>query len=183
MRKVLNLGCGSNLIKSERLDVINLDANKEFKPDIVCNIIHEDIPLEDDSIDTIWMFHIIEHIVKVNRTTVLLECNRVLKEGGNIIITYPEFEICAKNFIENKNGKRDLWEATLFGRQSDIYDFHVTAMVSKLFKHELIDHGFTNIVVKAEHAPEDFNTIINAVKEKRIETREQVIAREVCGVS
>jgi len=168
-------------MKNEYLDIINVDANPEFKPDLVCNITVEPLELEDKSINTIWMFHMIEHITKTNRPTVLLECNRVLKECGRIVITYPEFSKCAANFLENKGGNREFWEATMYGRQSHGFDFHVVPMHTPLFKHELIDYGFTDIVDLPEKE-ENYNTIITGVKKEDVVTREAIIAKEVCGV-
>lgn len=126
------------------------------------------------------MFHSIEHINRVSRPIVLLEINRLLKIGGIVIFSYPEFEICAKNLLTNYRGQREFWEATLYGRQLHSFDYHVVPMVSKLFKFELIDYGFTNSYHITESEQEPFNSILKAIKKKDIITREEVIAREVC---
>lgn len=181
MQKILNLGSGKQLVRYPNAEVINVDANSEFKPDIVCNITAESLPLDDGSIDRIWMFHMIEHITKVCRPNVMLECNRVLKSGGEIFITYPEFEKCAKNFLDNLGGLREFWEATLYGRQSHGFDFHVVPMVSELFKHELIDYGFGKFDIKPEES-ENYNTILKATKLRDVVTREEVVARELFNV-
>lgn len=182
MRKVLNLGCGDNLIRLDDIEVINVDANPEFKPDVVCNITVDRLKLEDKTVDTIWIFHMIEHITKTNRPNVLLECNRVLKTGGNLILTYPEFSECSKRFLDNTNGNREFWEATLYGRQAHGFDFHVVPMHTPTFKHELIDYGFKVGNIKSE-LEEEYNTIIDCEKIRDVVTRESIIAKEVCGVN
>lgn len=141
----------------------------------------ESIPVKNGYFDEVWMFHMIEHLTKILRADVLFEINRVLKIGGTAIFTYPEFEKCAKNFIDNKDGNRDFWEATLYGRQSHSFDYHVVPMHTTLFKHELIDYGFKQIKSDIESETESHNTITTAIKSNNICTREDVIAREVCG--
>jgi len=126
------------------------------------------------------MFHSIEHVTRICRPTVLLEINRLLKIGGEVIFSYPEFEICSKNLLSNHIGKREFWEATLYGRQMHNFDFHVVPMISKDFRHELIDYGFKYLKDREESELEPYNTILSAIKKKDIITREEVIAREVC---
>lgn len=125
----------------------------------------------------------IEHITKVNRSSVLLEINRVLVEGGIAIFSYPEFSKCAANYLENKGGQRDFWEATIYGRQSHNFDYHVVPMHSELFKHDLIDYGFRDIEIMEESEQEPFNTVIYATKFEDVVTKEQVIADECCQLN
>ncbi len=50
----------------------------------------EGIPLQDASVDLIFMTDVLEHIEDDNR--VLSECFRVLKSGGYILITVPAYQ-------------------------------------------------------------------------------------------
>lgn len=74
---VLNLGGGRTQIgKSINLQLPEWDANKDK------------IPFQDDSVDQVHMYHLIEHLN--NPVRVFIEIQRVLKTGGhcNIVVPY-----------------------------------------------------------------------------------------------
>ena len=122
--------------------VINVDADKTCKPDVLLNIISGKWPWKDNEIDEVWMFHAMEHLKRDTHGIVLLKINNALKMGGRVIFSYPEFKRCADNFIENFRGQRDYLENTLYGRQDSPFDFHVVPMHSPYFKSFLLDYVF-----------------------------------------
>ena len=112
----LNLGCGSELL----LDYINVDINKlkksksnepiekfEFYQSVV-----EDLSwLEDSSVSEIRAKDIIDHIHWKDLEKTLLEWNRVLQEGGNLILrNIPDFEKSFNQYFKSERNKED-WEA------------------------------------------------------------------------
>jgi|GEM_PF-5363857 len=68
--------------------VITVDFEPKWKPDYVAN--QDNLPFEDNSIDTIISSHCIEHCMNTRKT--LREWFRVLKEGGKIAISMPHGE-------------------------------------------------------------------------------------------
>ncbi len=72
--RVLHLGCGRKKWAAEQLfpyvglkldgpaDITHLDADPDLKPDIVCDLGHEPIPVDDGSVDLVIAWHVIEHI-------------------------------------------------------------------------------------------------------------------------
>ena len=91
--RCLNLGCGNKIKKStENEEWINLDFRKLEGVDIVCDLTKEKILLEDNSIDFILADDILEHFQPKELINVLLECHRVLDEGGEIEIKTPDIE-------------------------------------------------------------------------------------------
>src|ERR1017187_8125756 len=102
--KRLNLGCGANKIEG----FINIDAEPSCKPDVICNFI-EKIPYKTDSVDEVVLFHTIEHINKVYHVKLLQEVWRVLKPGGGLMVSYPEFTTCVENWKTNYRGKKAYW--------------------------------------------------------------------------
>ncbi len=68
----LNLGSGL----SPTLGFVNLDY-PTWNADI------ESIPEEDESVDTIYAFHFLEHLTGANVIRILSEAQRVLKVGGD----------------------------------------------------------------------------------------------------
>ncbi|HXG06252.1 MAG TPA: methyltransferase domain-containing protein [Nitrososphaera sp.] len=54
------------------------------------------LPVEDHSFDVIWCSHVIEHVLDTHGF--LLECNRVLKQDGYVIIRTPDLKKVQFNF-------------------------------------------------------------------------------------
>lgn len=155
---IYNFGCGDNRISG----AINVDINDALKPDVVMNFL-EPLPLASNSVDVIYFLHVIEHIHKDRHLQLLQEFWRVLKPEGWIYFAYPEFVKCATNYIRNAQGMRDFWEATIYGRQSSPFDFHVALMHTRRFKYFIERIGFRVLAISDEKS-QPFNTILLASK-------------------
>jgi len=169
----LNLCCGRNKLK----DCDNVDINEKNEPDFVYDI-RNVFPVEDGKYDEVFLFHSIEHIESKYHKFIFREIHRVLKTGGCFYISYPEFERIAKNWLENKQGRREFWGWTIYGRQENQFDFHVHPMYSEEVKAQLIEVGFKDIEIKPEQ-PDDFNTIVKCVKCKPQLTYEEVLQNDI----
>lgn len=155
----LNIGCGTNKIDG----YVNIDIEPNVKPDLIHNFVNQQLPYKDKSVDEIVCFHTIEHIHKHFHKRILVDCWRVLKPQGRIIITYPEFLKCVKNWKVNYRGRKEFWEKTIFGRGLYLSDLHVCIMHTPEFLDTLLDCGFTNVVATPEK-DEFWNTIVTGVK-------------------
>jgi predicted SAM-dependent methyltransferase len=173
--KILNIGCGDNKLEG----IVNIDANQAFEPDYCVDISISALPFDDECFDEVLMFHTIEHIPRFYHNHVFYEINRVLKRLGDLYISYPEFEVCSRNYLDNHKGKMEFWEATIFGRGKTKWDEHKCAMVSSRFRMYLKDFGFDDFVVKPESERESFNTALKCKKSYLISNREDIIKREV----
>lgn len=67
----------------ESWEYCNIDAST--KPDYNCSA--EDIPVDDEAFDIVLMTEVLEHLE--NPEIVLQECKRILKIGGQMILTMP----------------------------------------------------------------------------------------------
>lgn len=152
----LNLGCGANKLEG----YTNIDINASLQPDIVHDFTTA-LPFEDTSVDQVVMFHVIEHIEKQKHLSLLLNVRRVLKSDGILIISYPEFSKIAQNWLENRAGKREFWEATIYGRQSSPSDYHVCCMDSDEFIYLLKSAGY-RITQCIPEPMELYNTVVKA---------------------
>ena len=86
---VLDAGsCGSERYKSFfKFDkYIKIDIDSSHNPDVVGSV--ENIPLKNDSIDSIISTQVLEHIK--NPQKAVEEFYRVLKSGGNCLVTVPQ---------------------------------------------------------------------------------------------
>lgn len=171
----LNIGSGETKLKG----FINIDVEKKVKPDLLLNIKLERLPFRDQSVSQINCIHNLEHIELQHWNNVLGEFSRVLKKDGLLILAYPEFERCAKNFIENFQGLKEFWRDTLYGRQLYPGDYHVVPMVTKDIINVLTKVGFKEFKYCEEHK-ETYNTFMICTKGILL-SREQLVKEEIFG--
>ncbi len=98
----LHLACGHDY----QDDYINIDlyapdtAKVDFRHDV------RSLPYEDNSVDEIRAFHIIEHFDFFEGQEVLKEWYRVLKPGGKLYLETPDFLETCRAFVEADNDFR-----------------------------------------------------------------------------
>lgn len=173
---LLNYGSGE-----KKLDgFINIDIESSVKPDLICDLRKQALPFANESIDEIWCIHNIEHIELIFWPHIFYEFNRVLKLNCNLILAYPEFEICVKYFLENYKGMRDFWRNTLYGRQLWPGDYHVTPVQSSVLANHLSMSGFKKIKYKSEDEAE-YYSILQAKKGISL-NREDIIRKEIFNI-
>jgi ubiquinone/menaquinone biosynthesis C-methylase UbiE len=66
---------------------ITIDIDRETKPDIVADVTR--LPLRANTFDRAFMTDVIEHLPEGSERTALCETRRVLKCGGELILTTP----------------------------------------------------------------------------------------------
>lgn len=111
--RVLDLGAGTakykEIIKKNAIDYIACDVKKNENINILCDVTNLNFPPE--SFDTVISTQVFEHID--NPFTVAREIKKVLKTGGNAIITAPfMFPIHADpkdNFRFSKEGLEEIF--------------------------------------------------------------------------
>ena len=169
----LNLACGDQKFK----DCVNLDAESSVNPDVIANL-KDKLPFGNETVDEVYLFHTIEHIEKMHHPWVLSEIHRVLKPTGVFLVSYPEFSEILKFWLENKHGKRDFWENTIYGRQSHKHDYHVSAMDSVEFIQTLMTYGFKEIV-RMKEPGQEFNTVLKCKRGVPFISTEQLLYNDV----
>lgn len=92
----VNLGCGDH--KAEGW--VNIDIAPEVEPDIVASIL--DLPFEDNSIDRVYVGHVLEHIPLLSIVDAAHEVYRVLKPGGVACFVGPDFFEGWKNSFDEE---------------------------------------------------------------------------------
>jgi glycosyltransferase involved in cell wall biosynthesis len=100
----LHLACGHDYDDS----YINVDlyAPDDAKCDVRFDVMK--LPYEDNSVDEIKAFHIIEHFHFFEVQEVLKEWYRVLKPGGRLYLETPDFLETCRAFVEGDNDFRVL---------------------------------------------------------------------------
>lgn len=154
MKTYVNVGCGSNIVKSTKdikwinIDNFYLPESKDFtKGDIL------DIPLESNSVDYVMADQVLEHLAMADVTTALYEMRRILKKGGRCVLMVPDFEGAARQWLDqNFNATFDpmkyMWfSEVIYGNQMHPGEFHKTPMCAR-YLHEMLKMvGFHNATI------------------------------------
>ena len=93
----LNLGCG----KKHMEGYVNVDLDNNWsslKPDLIADI-SKRLPFDDESVDEVASFHVIEHFYRYDIENILEDWIRVLKKGGTFVVECP----CLNKILELYN--------------------------------------------------------------------------------
>lgn len=134
----LHLGCGKRHIPG----FVHIDAIDYPHVDHVATIDNLSF-IVDASVDLIYNCHVLEHFKRRDVGRVLKEWHRVLKPGGILRVSVPDFaELCE---VYRKFGHLDLVVGPLFGRQDYLYNIHYNIFDFATLELRLQEAGFVNI--------------------------------------
>src|SRR3989344_2340989 len=83
--KKLNIGCG----EFKKKGYINLDINKNVKPEVVHDLGKFPYPFKNDYFDLVEADHVLEHTEDPFK--VMKEIYRIMKPNGTLIVKVPHF--------------------------------------------------------------------------------------------
>ncbi len=154
----LHLGSGSKYIPG----FIHIDLGNYDHVDY-CADMRDLSMFEDSSVDLIYVCHALEYFDRLEVNNVLLEWNRVLKKGGILRISVPDFASIVK--IYKKYGDLDHQGilGPMYGRwqntNSDENLYHRTVYDFKSLEKVLLKNNFESVSLydasKTEHANVD----------------------------
>jgi SAM-dependent methyltransferase len=163
---VLHVGCGprdhNTLHESFRgpeWHEVRLDVDPAMKPDIVASI-SDMSPVPSASVDAVYSHHNIEHVFAHEVPRVMEEFLRVLRPGGEALISTPDLQSVAEAIAAGRLEER-LYRAeagdisaidVVYGLRSDIaegreYMAHRTGFTLRTLGRKLNQAGFVNIQV------------------------------------
>lgn len=136
----LHLGCGSRYIPG----FVHVDAQPAPHVDIVGPV--EKLPMDDNSVSLIYASHVLEHFGRYAYKAVLKEWFRVLKPGGILRLSVPDFAASAAIYYEQglADGLSGL-VGLIVGGQRNEHDFHKMIFDEKFLCKELLDTGFREV--------------------------------------
>ena len=140
----LHLGCGKRFFKG----YVHVDIQDYDHVDYKTNVDNLSI-FEDDTASLIYASHVLEYFDFFEAKRVLKEWRRVLKPGGTLRISVPDFDSLLKVYsMTNRNIEKII--GPLFGRISsekvfDQYIYHKTVYNFSKIKDLLSQSGFINV--------------------------------------
>ncbi len=101
--------------------------------------------VEDASVDEIRASHVLEHIPKAHTVETLREWRRVLKPGGRLFVSVPDFAKIVCCIIAGSTDPH--LEGYLMGGQTDEHDFHHAIFTASKLSDQLEAAGFSRIAI------------------------------------
>lgn len=139
----LNLGgAGEGFLDSRIPGFLTVDLRPGTTTDIVADCSKLDC-FESGTVDVVYASNILEHWSLTRTVEVLREWNRVLKPGGNIYISVPDFDSAVKLYLNF--GLTEWLRYHLWGDQKHPLNYHYTCFTFATLAKDLMDAGFKDI--------------------------------------
>ena len=145
MRQV-NVGCGEDVL--EGWDNVDIVPREGAITADCC-----DLPYEDETVDYIRAYHLLEHLTKPHLVQFSVECHRLLRPGGKLEIVSPDMETLLGIYWRHTNQESiefedfvisptDWLDNLLFSRHLHDYDYHRQGIYQG--KLQEVFHRFTS---------------------------------------
>ena len=137
-RVLVHLGCGD----VDAPGFINVD----FNPAPHVHFVHDvtSLPfLSDESANLVYACHVLEHFPKEQIKNIFWEWRRVLKHGGTIRLSVPDFDKLITVYFDNSNNVESIRSALL--GYLDGYNSHLLLFNFEFIKNLLEENGFINV--------------------------------------
>jgi len=145
----LHLGCGKAHIDG----FINIDITNYPGVDMVDDVRHLS-KFKENTVDTIYACMVLEHLGRFKYPLALKRWHALLKDGGILRITVPDFEAICEYYMETKDLATIY--CALYAGQDSSKNYHYWCWDFKTLKQDLESAGFKNITRydrdKTEHA-------------------------------
>jgi len=149
----LNIGCGEYHLQG----FINVDQFANVNPDLLADALN--LPYQPGTIDEIYAGHLLEHLTFEEGQKALKYWYSLLKSGGIIGITVPDFDIIAKKHLVNPTAEsmkqiNDMWIYSYVQDSLHRYCYNEALLIDVMK-----DAGF----VELEKLPVDHPYFVNPV--------------------
>ena len=134
----LNIGCGDEVVHG----FLRCDM---FRPDVDLVFDCTKIPMDDNSVDEIRAYHLLEHFNFMEGQNVLTEWHRALKRGGRLHLEVPDLLETCKEFVNQTEDKRIILYSHFFGYDWEPGQAHKFLYTETQLFWQLSKIGFSRI--------------------------------------
>jgi predicted O-linked N-acetylglucosamine transferase (SPINDLY family)/predicted SAM-dependent methyltransferase len=102
----------------------------------------------DESVDEIYASHVVEHVGYLEPMKRMLgEFHRVLRKGGSLKASVPDFEVLCRLFIDPRHSSEERFHIMrmAFGGQTNPHDFHYVGWTFEFLTDYLQAAGFSRV--------------------------------------
>jgi predicted SAM-dependent methyltransferase len=139
----LNLGGAGEGFLDGRIDgFLTVDLRDSPSTDIVCDC-STLTRFGDGTVETVYASNILEHFPMDRTLSVLKEWQRVLKPGGHLYVSVPDFHRAVEMY--QKHGLTEWLRFHLWGDQKHPLNYHYTCFTFATLAKDLLDAGFHGI--------------------------------------
>jgi SAM-dependent methyltransferase len=166
---VLNVGCGyasrhglHPSFQNAEWRELRLDINPAVNPDVLCSMTDMH-PIETGSVDAVWSSHNLEHLHRHEVPLALAEFKRVLRPGGEVLLTLPDLqriaELVASDGLEDEAYASPAGPITpldmIYGHTPSLargneYMAHRTGFTARTLRQLLFEAGFVGVVLQRD---------------------------------
>jgi len=138
---LIHIGCGT----TNSPGFINIDARPLAHVHIATDEITSLKEFDTGTVDLVYMCHILEHIRRDDLREVLSEMKRVLKVGGVLRLSVPDFDKLVE--VYNASGRDiNVISRQLMGGQDHEYNIHYSVFNHNRLSELLKEVGFREVV-------------------------------------
>jgi len=109
----------------------------------------------DGTVDEVYASHVLEHLgYREKLPRALAEFRRILRKGGTLRVSVPDFEVLCRLFLDPANSEEQRFHLMrmAFGGQEDEHDFHCVGLTEEFLVGYLLRIGFPTVERVAEFA-------------------------------
>ena len=139
---LVHIGCG----KKNSPEFINVDAQAFAHVHIVTDDITSLADFRDGTVDLVYMCHVLEHIKRNDLKNVLSEMKRILKDGGVLRLSVPDFDRLVEVYNASGNNIESISHQLMGGQDSE-YNIHYSVFNHSRLSQLLKEVGFREIAL------------------------------------
>ncbi len=139
-RRLLHIGCG----EIEATGYVNLDARPGSHVHIVTQDLFRLEMIPEHAFDLVYMSHVLEHVSHLKVTETLRELRRILKVGGVLRVSVPEFDHILTLYQATDHDIRAI-EQPLMGAQDYAFNYHYMIFNDGHLRKLMLNSGFREV--------------------------------------
>jgi len=164
MPQNLNVGCGNSPATGDSW--VNLDQYHEADYVVKMSFLEYAGKTDDGFFDLVNMDAFLEHLPTKAALPTVKEAYRILKPGGLLRITVPDFDYLVEQWYRTKDALKQTMEQMFYGNQKHEGEFHRSIWTVTKLRDVLAVAGFTEFQMRDAWFYDQRCIEVEAIKER-----------------